>query len=115
MAARLLRVNILAPITGMYTGTGPILHQLIMRLSVQTSIDARLDVVEELVQDEDLFNEVRSALKTLNSMDFDKLIATVRAFRIQAVLASTIFLSLLRLKPYLQTALKLLQTESLRC
>ncbi|GAW02763.1 like protein [Lentinula edodes] len=61
MAARLLRVNILAPIT------------------VQTSIDARLDVVEELVQDEDLFNEVRSALKTLNSMDFDKLIATLAA------------------------------------
>ncbi|KAF5361637.1 hypothetical protein D9758_007277 [Tetrapyrgos nigripes] len=63
MAARLLRVNILSPITS------------------QSSIDARLDVVEgkefsqALAFDEDLFNEVKSALKTLNKMDFDKLIA----------------------------------------
>ncbi|KAJ3723913.1 muts domain V-domain-containing protein [Lentinula raphanica] len=61
MAARLLRVNILAPIT------------------VQSSIDARLDVVEEFVQDEDLFNEARTALKTLKNMDFDKLIGTLAA------------------------------------
>ncbi|KAJ4485332.1 muts domain V-domain-containing protein [Lentinula aciculospora] len=61
MAARLLRVNILSPIT------------------VQSSIDARLDVVEELIQDEDLFNEVRSALKTFKHVDFDKLIAMLAA------------------------------------
>ncbi|KAF8168490.1 muts domain V-domain-containing protein [Crassisporium funariophilum] len=56
MASRLLRVNILSPIT------------------VQTSIDARLDVVEELINAEDRFTYVRDALKTLNKMDFDKLI-----------------------------------------
>ncbi|KAG5634920.1 hypothetical protein H0H81_000323 [Sphagnurus paluster] len=59
MAARLLRVNILSPIT------------------VQASIDARLDVVEEFVQNEDRYTEVRDALKTLNKMDFDKLIVAL--------------------------------------
>ncbi|KAJ6578861.1 muts domain V-domain-containing protein [Mycena vulgaris] len=59
MAARLLRVNILSPITA------------------QNSIDARLDVVEELVQSEDRFTEVRAGLKPLNKMDFDKLIASL--------------------------------------
>ncbi|KIM39112.1 hypothetical protein M413DRAFT_419584 [Hebeloma cylindrosporum] len=56
MASRLLRVNILSPIT------------------VQSSIDARLDVVEEFINAEDRFTYVRDALKTLNKMDFDKLI-----------------------------------------
>ncbi|KAJ7353331.1 muts domain V-domain-containing protein [Mycena albidolilacea] len=57
MAARLLRVNILSPITA------------------QNTIDARLDVVEELVQSEERFTDVRAGLKPLNKMDFDKLIA----------------------------------------
>ncbi|KIJ98256.1 hypothetical protein K443DRAFT_104257 [Laccaria amethystina LaAM-08-1] len=56
MASRLLRVNILSPIT------------------VQQSIDARLDVVQEFINVEDRFTNVRDALKTLNKMDFDKLI-----------------------------------------
>ncbi|KAJ7452111.1 DNA mismatch repair protein MutS [Mycena galericulata] len=59
MASRLLRVNILSPITA------------------QSSIDARLDVVEELVQSEERFTEVRAGLKPLNKMDFDKLIASL--------------------------------------
>ncbi|KAI0935607.1 hypothetical protein AcV5_003986 [Taiwanofungus camphoratus] len=61
MGARLLRVNILAPI------------------SVQASIEARLDVVEELVQTEERFNDVKNALKTLNKVDFDKLISSLAA------------------------------------
>ncbi|KAH9923367.1 muts domain V-domain-containing protein [Fomitopsis serialis] len=61
MGARLLRVNILAPNT------------------VQGSIEARLDAVEELVQNEDRFNEVKNALKALNKMDFDKLICSLAA------------------------------------
>lgn len=59
MAARLLRVNILSPLT------------------LQPSIDARLDVVEEIIQSEDLYADVRDALKTLNKMDFDKLIVSL--------------------------------------
>uniref|UniRef100_A0A8H7Y6N1 DNA mismatch repair proteins mutS family domain-containing protein n=1 Tax=Psilocybe cubensis TaxID=181762 RepID=A0A8H7Y6N1_PSICU len=59
MASRLLRVNILTPIT------------------VQSSVDARLDVVDELINAEDRFSYVRDALKTLNKMDFDKLIAAL--------------------------------------
>ncbi|KAH8101458.1 muts domain V-domain-containing protein [Cristinia sonorae] len=59
MAARLLRVNLLAPITN------------------QSAIDARLDVVEELIQTEDRFNDVKDALKSLNRQDFDKLIASL--------------------------------------
>ncbi|OSX68008.1 hypothetical protein POSPLADRAFT_1128862 [Postia placenta MAD-698-R-SB12] len=61
MGARLLRVNILAPLT------------------VHSSIEARLDVVEELIQSEDRFNEVKNALKTFNKMDFDKLICSLAA------------------------------------
>ncbi|KAF9482407.1 hypothetical protein BDN70DRAFT_853443 [Pholiota conissans] len=71
MASRLLRVNILSPIT------------------VQSSIDARLDVVEEFINAEDRFTCVRDALKTLNKMDFDKLIAAVRhpaSYRILQIL-----------------------------
>ncbi|EGN92714.1 hypothetical protein SERLA73DRAFT_172695 [Serpula lacrymans var. lacrymans S7.3] len=61
MASRLLRVNILAPIT------------------VQSAIDARLDAIEELVQYEDKFSDTRDALKSLNKMDFDKLISSLAA------------------------------------
>ncbi|KAG9077625.1 MutS protein msh4, partial [Ceratobasidium sp. UAMH 11750] len=57
MAHRLLRVNILAPITD------------------QTAIDHRLDVVQELVNDEEKYTAIRDALKTLKKIDLDKLIA----------------------------------------
>jgi hypothetical protein len=65
---------------------------------VQAAIDARLDVVEgsisralmtvylkeliitELIQTEDKYTDIRDALKPLNKMDFDKLIASVSFF-----------------------------------
>ncbi|KAF5312559.1 hypothetical protein D9619_003594 [Psilocybe cf. subviscida] len=59
MGSRLLRVNILSPIC------------------VHNSIEARLDVVDELVNAEDRFTYIRDALKTLNKMDFDKLIVAL--------------------------------------
>ena len=37
------------------------------------------DKPTELVKSEDLFKEVREALRSLNKMDFDKLVAAVRA------------------------------------
>ncbi|THG99004.1 hypothetical protein EW026_g3280 [Hermanssonia centrifuga] len=61
MASRLLRVTLLSPIT------------------LQGAIDARLDVVEELVQTEERFTEVKDALKTFNGLDFDKLISSLAA------------------------------------
>ncbi|KAA1468307.1 hypothetical protein DENSPDRAFT_771670 [Dentipellis sp. KUC8613] len=61
MAARTLRANILAPIT------------------VQTAINARLDVVEELVQSEETFTAIKSGLKPLSKQDFDKLISSLAA------------------------------------
>ncbi|TFK57730.1 hypothetical protein OE88DRAFT_1671924 [Heliocybe sulcata] len=61
MAGRLLRVNLLSPIT------------------VQSAIEARLDAVEELMQNEETFHAVKDALKTLNRMDFDKLISCLIA------------------------------------
>ncbi|EPS95138.1 hypothetical protein FOMPIDRAFT_63418 [Fomitopsis schrenkii] len=61
MGARLLRVSLLAPVT------------------IQGSIEARLDAVEELVKNEDRFNDVKNALKALNKMDFDKLICSLAA------------------------------------
>ncbi|KAG8885914.1 MutS protein msh4 [Tulasnella sp. 331] len=59
MAARLLRVNILAPIT------------------VQSSIDARLDSVEELINTEEKYNSIKDALRTLKKIDIDKLISSL--------------------------------------
>ncbi|KAG2069894.1 hypothetical protein BDR04DRAFT_1135595 [Suillus decipiens] len=59
MAMRLLRTNILAPITA------------------QSALDARLDAVEELIHSEDRFTEIKGALKVLNKMDFDKLISSL--------------------------------------
>ncbi|KAI0271729.1 muts domain V-domain-containing protein [Gloeopeniophorella convolvens] len=59
MAKRLMRSNLLAPIT------------------VQNALDARLDVVEELVQTEDRFTEVKDALKHLSKVDLDKLICSL--------------------------------------
>ncbi|KAG1746861.1 muts domain V-domain-containing protein [Suillus lakei] len=58
MATRLLRTNVLAPLTG-------------------NALDARLDAVEELIHSEDKFTEIKDALKTLNKMDFDKLISSL--------------------------------------
>ncbi|KIO01684.1 hypothetical protein M404DRAFT_16192 [Pisolithus tinctorius Marx 270] len=65
MAARLLRANLLAPMTG------------------EEAINARLDVVEELVQREDKFAEVRDALKRLNKLDFDKLISSLASSEVR--------------------------------
>ncbi|KAG8983799.1 MutS protein msh4, partial [Tulasnella sp. 427] len=59
MATRLLRVNILAPIT------------------VQSSIDARLDVVQELINAEEKYTSIKDALRTLKKIDLDKLIASL--------------------------------------
>ncbi|TFY70152.1 hypothetical protein EVG20_g2859 [Dentipellis fragilis] len=67
MAARTLRANILAPIT------------------VQSAINARLDVVEELVQSEETFTAIKSALKPLNKQDFDKLISSLAASEYRVV------------------------------
>ncbi|KAH8111431.1 muts domain V-domain-containing protein [Phellopilus nigrolimitatus] len=61
MGARLLRVNLLAPITA------------------HNAIDARLDAVEELVQSEDKFNSIKDALRTVNRLDLDKLISSLAA------------------------------------
>ncbi|KZV60597.1 hypothetical protein PENSPDRAFT_759914 [Peniophora sp. CONT] len=61
MAGRLLRASLIAPIT------------------VQSALDARLDVVEELVQSEDRYASVKNALRHLDKMDFDKLIASLAA------------------------------------
>ncbi|KAF4566489.1 MutS protein msh4 [Pleurotus pulmonarius] len=59
MAARLLRANILSPVT------------------VQDAINARLDFVEELICCEDKFTDTRDALKTFKKIDFDKLVASL--------------------------------------
>ncbi|KIO30888.1 hypothetical protein M407DRAFT_221987 [Tulasnella calospora MUT 4182] len=59
MATRLLRVNILAPIT------------------VQSSIDARLDAVEELINTEEKYRSIKDALRTLKKIDLDKLVASL--------------------------------------
>ncbi|KDR68697.1 hypothetical protein GALMADRAFT_146051 [Galerina marginata CBS 339.88] len=104
MASRLLRVNILSPIT------------------VQSSINARLDVVEELVNAEDRFTYVRDALKTLNKMDFDKLILASSEVKIStnAKPASQRVLQILNLRnvvknlPILRKALEGSQSQLLR-
>jgi DNA mismatch repair protein MSH4 len=81
MAARLLRVNILSPITGTPVLLGCVNSKgLTSRTLVQPSIHARLDAVEELINSEDRFNYVRDALKALNKMDLDKLIIAVCTF-----------------------------------
>ncbi|KAF8736092.1 hypothetical protein AX14_000888 [Amanita brunnescens Koide BX004] len=67
MGARLLRVNLLSPLT------------------VQRAIDARLDVVEELVNSEDRFTEVRTALKGLSKLDFDKLIVSLASSSVRTI------------------------------
>ncbi|KAF8170384.1 muts domain V-domain-containing protein [Pholiota molesta] len=108
MASRLLRVNILSPIT------------------VQSSIDARLDVASfiELINAEDRFTYVRDALKTLNKMDFDKLIAALCSSEARVTAsskpASYRILQVLNLRnvvknlPLLRQALKGCQSQLLR-
>lgn len=63
MASRLLRSNILAPLTDVET------------------IETRLDAVQELVDQEEIFVSLRKALKRLAQMDVDKMIGTVALFR----------------------------------
>ncbi|KAK7055436.1 muts 4 [Favolaschia claudopus] len=106
MAARLLRVNILSPITA------------------QTTIDARLDVVEELVNSEERFTEVRAGLKPLNKMDFDKLIASLASSETKPTLAAKTaaarvsqmldLRNVVKNLPTLQTALEGSQSQLLR-
>ncbi|KAH0590086.1 hypothetical protein H2248_000261 [Termitomyces sp. 'cryptogamus'] len=122
MASRLLRVNLLSPIT------------------VQTSIDARLDVVEgifcirlikgwstylsEFIRTEDRYTEVRDALKAFNKMDFDKLIVSLASQEVRvantAKVASSRILQMLNLRnvvknlPLLQKALAGSQSQLLR-
>ncbi|OSD05707.1 hypothetical protein PYCCODRAFT_1384678 [Trametes coccinea BRFM310] len=67
MGARLLRVNILAPIT------------------VKTALEARLDVVEELIQSEDRFGEMKNALKPFNKLDLDKLISSLASCEVREI------------------------------
>ena len=78
MGARLLRVNLLAPIT---CNRNTLLMYLRPKadflISAQSAIDARLDTVEELVKAEDKFNVIKDALKTVNKLDLDKLISLV--------------------------------------
>ncbi|KAI0717509.1 muts domain V-domain-containing protein [Cerioporus squamosus] len=95
MGARLLRVNILAPIT------------------VKSALEARLDVVEELIQTEERFSEVKDALKSLNKMDFDKLICSLAASEVREVssakLASARVAQILNLRNIVQTLPRLVR------
>ncbi|KZO99190.1 hypothetical protein CALVIDRAFT_404861 [Calocera viscosa TUFC12733] len=59
MAARILRANILAPVTNL------------------SSINQRLDAVQELTDTEDRFTAIKDALRGLKGVDFDKLIAAL--------------------------------------
>ncbi|KAJ2926876.1 hypothetical protein H1R20_g10205, partial [Candolleomyces eurysporus] len=70
MGTRLLRVNILSPIT------------------VQSSLDARLDVVEELINSEDRYTQLRESLKVMNKMDFDKLIVALASSEAKETLSA---------------------------
>ncbi|KAL4071210.1 muts domain V-domain-containing protein [Scleroderma yunnanense] len=65
MAARLLRANILAPLTA------------------EDAINARLDAVEGKPWNEDKFSDVRDALKRLNKLDFDKLISSLASSEVR--------------------------------
>ncbi|KAG0148849.1 hypothetical protein CROQUDRAFT_75045 [Cronartium quercuum f. sp. fusiforme G11] len=63
MASRLLRRNILAPLTDVET------------------IETRLNAVQELVDNEDALVSLRKALKPLGQMDVDKMIGAVASFK----------------------------------
>ncbi|QRW13414.1 DNA mismatch repair protein MutS [Ceratobasidium sp. AG-Ba] len=71
MGCRLLRVNILAPITS------------------QEAICHRLDVVQELVNDEEKYTAIRDALKPIKKIDLDKLIAQLTTSESRPVGGST--------------------------
>jgi hypothetical protein len=95
MATRLLRTNILAPLTGKCsrrrTSVNYYTHVACSskRLGCPPRRSGRFDVVKtllrlidlfinvELIQSEDKFNDIKDALKALNKMDFDKLISSV--------------------------------------
>ncbi|KIM51244.1 hypothetical protein SCLCIDRAFT_143691 [Scleroderma citrinum Foug A] len=62
MATRLLRANILAPLTA------------------EDAINARLDA---LIQNENRFSDVRDALRRLNKLDFDKLISSLASSEVR--------------------------------
>ncbi|TBU46298.1 muts domain V-domain-containing protein [Dichomitus squalens] len=89
MGARLLKVNIMAPIT------------------VKSALEARLDVVEELIQTEDRFIEVKNALKSLNKVDFDQLISSLASSEAReatnAKLASARIAQMLNLRNIVQS------------
>jgi DNA mismatch repair protein MSH4 len=121
MASRLLRVNLLSPLTGKFLSPYPPKILSDTFCLVHSSIDARLDVVEgerniliqllvanidttELINAEDRFTYVRDALKTLNKMDFDKLIVSVPNFYTRPIACFLQSFSLLHLKLVLQLA-----------
>jgi DNA mismatch repair protein MSH4 len=121
MASRLLRVNLLSPLTGKFPSPYPPKILFDKSCLVHSSIDARLDVVEgerniliqllvtkidttELINAEDRFTYVRDALKTLNKMDFDKLIVSVPNFYTHPIACFLQSFSLLHLKLALQLA-----------
>jgi DNA mismatch repair protein MSH4 len=121
MASRLLRVNLLSPLTGKFLSPYPPKILSDTFCLVHSSIDARLDVVEgerniliqllvanidttELINAEDRFTYVRDALKTLNKMDFDKLIVSVPNFYTRPIAYFLQSFSLLHLKLVLQLA-----------
>ncbi|KAI0369881.1 hypothetical protein BV20DRAFT_1036163 [Pilatotrama ljubarskyi] len=89
MGSRLLRVNILAPIT------------------VKSALEARLDVVEDLIQTEDRFTEVKNAMKPLSKLDLDKLICQLVSSEVRetssAKLASARVAQMLNLRNIVQS------------
>ncbi|KAH7103198.1 muts domain V-domain-containing protein [Auriculariales sp. MPI-PUGE-AT-0066] len=65
MAARLLRVNLLAPLT------------------VASSLEARLDAVEEIVKSEDKYASIRDGIRAFGQHDLDKLISSLAASEVR--------------------------------
>ena len=87
MGARLLRVNLLAPITCNRNTLSIYLRpKADFLILVQFAIDARLDTVEELVKAEDKFNGIKDALKTVNKLDLDNLISSVIPFILNKII-----------------------------
>lgn len=50
-----------------------------------SSVSVNLCALSEIVQSEELYSNVRDALKTLNKMDFDKLIISVRIYIVRYI------------------------------
>ncbi|KAI0005291.1 muts domain V-domain-containing protein [Russula compacta] len=75
MARRLLRSTLLGPVTGMPQHQSQI--TIFDPIPVGTALEARLDVVGELVQSEDRFTDVKDALGHLCKVDLDKLISSL--------------------------------------